>query len=243
MHSSGYLNTAILPAPGAECRGAAAGWGDGKDWYSQFEAINQISRDRQVDLVLLGNSVTQGWGGEGRTVWSAAPEVWDSLFKPMNSANYGISGDRTQHVLWRVQNGNFDHVRPRVIALEVGVNNFADNSAREIADGIQAIIKALAKKAPSARILLFGPLPTGIDDKDPNRQKYIQVHQMIRSLHNGKNIIYKNMDNHFINPDGTLTEGLMAADGVHLTAAGYRVWAGVLVPEAQKLMKQVNSKL
>lgn len=240
MHSSGYLNTAVLPAPGAECRGAAAGWGEGRDWYSQFDAMNRIGDDRQVDLVLLGNSITQGWGGEGRTVWSAAPELWDSLLKPLNAANFGISGDRTQHILWRVQNGNFEKIKPQVIALEIGVNNFPGNSGKEIADGIQAIVRALQKKVPSAKIILFGPLPTGIDNKDPNRHKYKEIHQIIRGLNNGKNVFYQNMDKLFINPDGTLTEGLMSSDAIHLTAAGYRAWAGVLVPEARRLMKKQN---
>jgi lysophospholipase L1-like esterase len=236
MHSSGYLNTAVLPVPGAECRGAAAGWGEGKDWYSQFDAINQIGHDRQVDLVLLGNSITQGWGGEGRSVWSAAPELWDSLFKPLNAANFGISGDRTQNILWRIQNGNFDQIKPRVIAVEIGVNNFADNSEKEIIGGIQAIIKALIKKVPAAKIILFGPLPTGTDNNSPNRQKYKLVEQGIRDLNNGKNVFCINLDKLFIHPDGSLVEGLMAGDAIHLTGEGYRKWAGVLVPEARKLM-------
>ncbi|MCX6224333.1 MAG: GDSL-type esterase/lipase family protein [Bacteroidia bacterium] len=237
MHSSGYLNTAVLPAPGAECRGAMAGWGDGNDWYSQFEAINKIGQDRKVDLVLLGNSITQGWGGEGRSVWSAVPGLWDSLFKPLNAANFGISGDRTQHILWRIQNGNFDKVKPQVIALEIGVNNFADNSEKEIAGGIQAIIRALQKKVPAVKIILFGPLPTGNDNNDLNRMKYKLIHQIIAGLNNGKNVFYENLDKHFIDPDGTLVAGLLAPDGIHLTAAGYRVWANILVPEAKKLMK------
>ncbi len=236
MHGSGYLNTAILPAPGAECRGASAGWGEGKDWYSEFDEISKIGTDRQVDFVLLGNSITQGWGGEGRGVWSPVPELWDSLFKPLNAANFGISGDRTQNVLWRVQNGEFDKIKPKVVALEIGVNNFQDNSAKEISDGIQLIIKALQKKIPAVKIILFGPLPAGAETRDPNRQKYKQVHEIIHSYSNGKNVFYHNMDGKFINSNGSLVNGLMADDAVHLTAAGYRVWARVMIPEARKLL-------
>ena len=236
MHSSGYLNTAILPVPGAECRGAAAGWGEGKDWYSQFDAISSIGESRQVDCVLLGNSITQGWGGEGRSVWTTSGALWDSLFKPLNAANFGISGDRTQHILWRIQNGNFDHVKPKAIVLEIGVNNFHDNTAEEVADGIQAIVRALLKKAPGAKILLFGPVPAGKDNQDPNRQKYRQVHQIIRGMGNGKTVFYMNLDKEFIQPDGTLTPGLMAGDAIHLTPEGYGVWAKVLVPELKKVM-------
>jgi lysophospholipase L1-like esterase len=235
MHSSGYLNTAILPVPGAECRGASAGWGEGKDWYSQVDAINSIGETRQVDCVLLGNSITQGLGGEGRSVYTPSEAIWDSLFKPLNAANYGISGDRTQHILWRIQNGNLDRIKPKAIVLEIGVNNFHDNTADEIAGGIRAIVKALQKKVPGARILLLGPLPAGENSKDANRQKYKQVHQQIHELGNGKNVIYMNFDKSFIRDDGTLTPGLMAGDAIHLTRAGYEEWARLMVPELKKL--------
>jgi len=234
LHSSGYLNTAILPVPGAECRGAAAGWGEGNDWYSQFEAINKIGKDRQVDFVLLGNSITQGWGGEGRTVWAAAPDLWNLRFKPLNTANFGISGDRTQHILWRIRNGNFENIKPKVIALEIGVNNFPDNTSEEIAESIKLIVRTLQKKIPGAKILLFGPLPTGKNNLEPNRIKYKQIHLIIRGLGNGKNVIYKNLDGQFMNPDGTLKDGLLAADAIHLTPAGYQAWADVMLPVAEK---------
>ena len=202
-HSSGYINTATLPVPGAECRGTDA-----------------------------------GWGGEGRTVWAAVPEIWDSLFKPLNAANFGISGDRTQHLLWRIQNGNFDKIKPKVIPLEIGVNNFADNTANEVAGAIKSIVRALQKKVPGVKILLFGPLPTGNDNLEPNRVKYKLIHGTIKGLDNGKTILYQNMDQLFFNPDGTLVPGLLAGDGIHLTAAGYRQWAGVIIPAAKKLMRR-----
>jgi lysophospholipase L1-like esterase len=238
MHSSGNLNLSILPVPGAECRGASAGWGEGNDWFSQFDAINQIGKDRPVDLVLLGNSITQGWGGQGRKVWTVNPELWDLLFKPLNSANFGISGDRTQNILWRIQNGNFDKIKPKVVVLEIGVNNFAYNSAKEIADGIKSIVRALQKKVPAAKILLYGPLPTGKDKTDPNRLKYKEIHQLIQVLNNGKSVIYQNLNKLFINSDGTLVPGLLAGDGIHLTAEGYRAWADVLIPAANNMLKK-----
>lgn len=236
QHSSGYLNTAALPAPGAECRGEEAGWGAGKDWFTQFDDINKIGQTRQVDLVFLGNSITQGFGGDGRTVWTAAPGLWDSLYKPRNAANFGISGDRTQHVIWRIENGNFDHIKPKAVVLEIGVNNFPVHNAEEIAEGIRGIIKSLQKKAPAAKILLLGPLPAGLDKSDPNRQKYQQVHQIIRSFGNGKTIFYLNLDKTFIKPDGTLADGLMAQDAIHLTADGYKAWVSAMEPDLKKIL-------
>jgi lysophospholipase L1-like esterase len=237
MHSSGYLNTAILPASGCECRGEAAGWGKGKDWWSQFEDINQIGKTRKVDLVLLGNSITQGWGGEGRNVSAADPALWDSLFKPLNAANFGISGDRTQHILWRIRNGNFDQAKPRVVALEIGVNNFPYHTASEIADGIKAITRSILKILPESSVLLMGPLPTGKEKSDPERRKYEEVHHLIKELHNGKTIIYLPLDKFFVNSDGSLIRPLYAPDGIHLTADGYRKWAEAMMPEIRKMIK------
>ncbi len=238
VHSSGYLNTAILAAPGAECRGAAAGWGEGKDWYSQFDAINALGKSLKPDVVLLGNSITQGWGGDGRTVWSVAPEIWESRLKPLNAANFGISGDRTQHILWRVLNGNFDDIKPEVVVLEIGVNNFPYHTAGEISEGIKAIVKALLKKLPETKILLYGPLPTGKDNLDPNRKKYLEIHKIIRELANGKNVIYESLNKQFIHPDGSLIEGLMSSDAIHLTQAGYAAWADALIPEITKYIRK-----
>ncbi|MFH0760033.1 MAG: GDSL-type esterase/lipase family protein [Bacteroidota bacterium] len=237
MHSSGYLNTAVLPSAGFECRGEAAGWGKGKDWWSQFEDINQIGKTQKVDLVLLGNSITQGWGGEGRSVWAAAPDLWDSIFKPLNAANFGISGDRTQHIIWRIENGNFDQAKPKVIALEIGVNNFPYHTASEIAAGIKAITKSIQKMLPESAILLMGPLPTGFSKSDPARKKYLEVHKLIRELHNGNSIKYLPLDKFFVNSDGSLISNLFAPDGIHLTADGYRKWAEAMLPEITKTMK------
>lgn len=235
MHSSGYLNTAILPAPGAECRGEAAGWGAGKDWYSQFEDINKLGETQKPRVVLLGNSITQGWGGEGRTVWSPAKEIWDSKFKPLNSANFGISGDRTQHVLWRVLNGNFDKCSPSVVVLEIGVNNFPYHTASEIAQGIQSIVKALQKKVPGTKIILYGPLPAGKEKNDSNRLKYKEIHSIIKGMDNGKTVFYRNLDKAFIQSDGNLVEGMMAPDAIHLAPAGYTAWAEDMIPLITKL--------
>lgn len=237
LHSSGYLNTAILPSSGFECRGEAAGWGKGKDWWSQFEEINQIGKSRKVDLALLGNSITQGWGGDGRTVWTAVPGLWDSLFRPLNAANFGISGDRTQHVIWRVEHGTFEQARPKVVALEIGVNNFPYHTASEIAAGIKAITKSVRKVLPESSILLMGPLPTGLSKDDPARKKYVEVHKLIRELDNGTTIHYLPLDKFFVNSDGSLNSALFAPDGIHLTAEGYRTWAEAMMPEIRKMMQ------
>jgi len=226
----GKFNSATYPVPSAEYRSEAAGWGKGKDWMSQHEAINKIGLSRPVDLVFLGNSITQGWGSDDRKLWSSVPELWDSLYKPRNAANFGISGDRTQHVLWRIRNGNFDHIHPKAIVLVIGVNNFPSNTAEEIAQGIKAIVTALRKKVPETRILLLGPFPTGKDESDPWRVKYHKIQKLIQPLDHLSGVKYLNIGGPYILTNGQLNHKLMRNDNIHLTPQGYYTWAASIEP-------------
>ena len=229
-HGSGRFNSATFPVAGTEYRSEAAGWGAGSNWMKQHEAINAIGASRQVDLVFLGNSITQAWGGEGRKVWSIVPDLWDSLYKPRNAANFGISGDRTQHILWRIGNGNFDQIQPKVIVVSIGVNNFRNNTSEEIAEGIRSILQALNKKVPAAKILLSGPFPAGADQEDPMRKKYHELHRIIRNFATLPQVTYMKTDEGYILSDGRLNYQLIRSDGIHLTPEGYHRWASILEP-------------
>jgi len=229
------FNTATHPVPSPEYRGASAGWGNGKDWFSQHKDINQIGKDRQVDLVFLGNSITQSWGGEGRSVGSPVKELWDSLYAPRNAANFGISGDRTQHILWRIDHGNFDDISPKAVILTIGVNNFRNNSSNEISEGIKLIVKKLKKKLPSTQIILLGPLPTGSNESDPMRAKYHQVHKLIKGLDALSHVSYMKISDPFILQNGDLNYDLMRTDNIHPKAQGYYQWASLIEP----LLKQI----
>lgn len=229
------FNTATHPVPSPEYRGAAAGWGEGKDWFSQHEDINQIGKERQLDLVFLGNSITQSWGGEGRSVGSPVRELWDSLYSARNAANFGISGDRTQHILWRIDNGNFDAISPQAVILTIGVNNFRNNSSSEISAGIKLIISRLKRKLPSTHIILLGPLPSGADESDPMREKYQQVHQQISGLGTQSRVTYMKISEPFILANGDLNYDFMRTDNIHLTAQGYYQWASLIEPELKKI--------
>ncbi len=220
----GNFNPCTHPVPSFEYR-SGAGWGEGNDWFSQHEAINKIGEERKVQLVFLGNSITQSWGGEGRQVWSPVKELWDSLYQPLEAANYGISGDRTQQIIWRIQNGNFDKIKPKLVILTIGVNNFRSNTTDDIAEGIKAIVSNLRKKLPSSSILLLGPFPTGANEDDPMRITYRRVHQLIAPLGKLNKVIYKNIGEPYILEDGTLNYTLMREDNVHLAPKGYYIWA------------------
>ena len=129
-----------------------------------IESFNEISRKGEAALVFLGDSITQGWEGAGKAVWTA---TW----APLKAANFGIGGDRTEHVLWRLDHGNGDGLKPKLVVLMIGTNNTghrkAEEPAADTAAGVKAIIDRLHSKFPDTKVLLLGIFPRGEkpDDK------------------------------------------------------------------------------
>ena len=110
------------------------------------------AKQGKIDLLFLGDSITQGWHDNA---------VWKRFYGPRHAANFGIGGDRTEHVLWRLQHGEVDGIHPRVVVLMIGTNNSGDNTSGEIVAGIKAIVDELRKRLPDSKILLLGVFPRG----------------------------------------------------------------------------------
>lgn len=220
------VNFAQIPAPSAEFR-SAAGWKEGKDWWAQANDIDSLClASKEIDLLLIGNSITQGWGGNRPNVtYAPGREAAELYFKDLNWVGAGISGDRTQHLLYRLNNGNYEAARPKMVVLAIGVNNFGDNSAEEIANGIMKVLEVTKKKfSPQTKIMLFGPLPTGLDPGTDRRKKYNKIHDLIKHLGNVKNVFYYDLVNEFSDEKGFLKSDLFSQDGIHLLPEGYKVW-------------------
>lgn len=228
LEATGHkINFAVIPAPSGEYR-SGAGWTNGTDWWAQARDIDSLCRAaKNIDLLLIGNSITQGWGGNRPHITGGGGKEAASLyFKGLDWIGAGISGDRTQHVLFRLQNGNYEAANPKVVVLTIGVNNFWDDTATEIAEGIREIVKETEKRfAPSTKIVLFGPLPTGIGPNTDRREKYDMVHSLIKDLANRHRVSYYNMIHEFSDENGFLKPSLYSQDGIHLQPDGYKVWA------------------
>lgn len=221
------INFAVIPAPSSEYR-SAAGWKEGTDWWTQARDIDSLCRStKNLDLLLIGNSITQSWGGiRPHVTVSPGKEATELYFKDLNWIGAGISGDRTQHILYRLQNGNYEVANPGTVVLTTGVNNFEVNTAEEIVEGIVEIMSVIEKKFdPSTKIVLFGPLPTGFDPDTDRRAKYNKVHSLIKYLGNHKNVSYYNLIDQFSVENGFLNAELLSPDGIHLLPGGYKVWA------------------
>jgi len=196
-------------------------------WIKRHEGFNEIAKKGGVDFLLMGDSITDGWRGGGKKVYS---EAFDAL-KP---ANFGIGGDRTQHVLWRLQNGELDGITPKVCMLMIGTNNGKD-SADDVAAGITAIIKEIQKKSPTTKVLLLGIFPRGAMP-NPGREKNDKVNTMVAKLDDGgKTVKYLDIGAKFMNEDKSISKEIMP-DFLHLTEKGYQIWADAVLPTVKELL-------
>ncbi len=162
--------------------------------------------------------------------------VWKRFYGPRNAANFGIGGDRTQHVLWRIQNGELEGIEPKVVVLMIGTNNASSGTADEIAQGVTAIVKELRHRLPKAKILLLGVFPRG---QKPNelREKLGAVNAKIAHLDDGSHVKYLDIGKAFLNEDGTISREIMP-DYLHLTRKGYRIWADAMEPTLWSMLDE-----
>ena len=197
-------------------------------WMKRHESFNKRVAEGEVDLILIGDSITHGWEGKGKN-------VWEKFYGKRNAVNLGIGGDRTQHIIWRLDNGNVKEISPKVAVVMIGTNNSGNNSPEEIADGLAAITKQLRAKLPKTKVLLLGIFPRGANKDDGRRQVNEKANYIFKKLADGKGIHYLDIGEKFLEPDGTLSRKIMP-DLLHLSVEGYTIWAESIEPTLKKLM-------
>lgn len=195
-------------------------------WQKRHEAINQRVRQGDVELVFLGDSITQGWNNNA---------VWQKYYGHRHAVNMGIGGDRTQHVLWRLDHGNIDGIAPKLVVLMIGTNNSngTDNTAEQIADGIKAIVGKLREKLPQTKVLLLAIFPRG-EKPNPQREKNARASQLASEVADGKTVHYLDVGEKFLEPDGSIRKEIMP-DYLHLSLDGYRIWAEAIESKVAEL--------
>lgn len=212
----------IVPVPSHEDRAAAAGWQDGRPWIKQHEDCVVIAKERRPRLVLLGDSITQSFGGPGRRTGQPGRTTLDALFPGISIGNMGISGDRTQHLLWRITNGALDTDVDTTFMVAIGTNNIGHDAPADVARGIETIITTIRQRRPRCAILLSPVLPRGHAADDPGRVSAEAINALIRPLADDSMIHW--VDCSALMQDGGLTPGCHAGDGLHLAVPGYQVW-------------------
>ncbi|MBX3179490.1 MAG: GDSL family lipase [Candidatus Hydrogenedentes bacterium] len=210
-------NTAVAPEPREKQEG----------WMARHEQMNERVKQGNADLVFIGDSITHGWEGAGKP-------VWDHYYADRNAVNLGIGGDRTQHVIWRLENGNIDGISPKVAVVMIGTNNHKDNSAEEISEGVTAIVRRLRNGLPDTKVLLLAIFPRG-DKPEKIVEKLNQANTLIADLAADPMVTFLDLGPAFRDLQGQVPESLMP-DLLHPNEAGYQVWASSMEPVLAPLL-------
>jgi lysophospholipase L1-like esterase len=185
----------------------------------------QQAKQGNIDLLFFGDSITAGWGQN---------EVWKKYYTPLKAANFGIGGERTQHILWGIENGEVDGISPKVVVLLIGTNNLGGNTPEQIAEGITIIVRRLREKLPQSKVLLLGIFPR--EEKPGSmREKITQVNKTVSGLDDGKMIRYLDLGHKFMNAEGVISKEIMP-DFLHLSVNGYEIWAESMQPLLTEMM-------
>ncbi len=200
-----------------------------KGWMKRHEGFVEIAKKGDVDVLLLGDSITDAWRQKG------AEPTFKKYFVPLKTANFGIGGDRTEHVLWRIQNGELEGITPKVVMLMIGTNNSGSNSSEQIAEGITEIVKELQKRTPTTKILLLGVFPRAPKADHPVRAKIAKINEIVSKLDDGKRVKYLDIGKKFLQDDGELTKEIMP-DFLHLSQKGYEIWGDAVIPTIHAML-------
>ncbi|MBS1984144.1 MAG: hypothetical protein JST16_08225 [Bdellovibrionales bacterium] len=179
-------------------------------------------KKEKIGVLFIGDSITEGW----RTV----PDLWHERYGSYSPANFGIAGDQTQHVLWRIEHGELDVVRPKLVVLLIGTNNI-DRKPEDIFAGVSKVVGAIRGKLPQTKILLLGIFPRGADPKDKQtavfRQRIYAVNDRLAYLGDGQKVRFLDIGDEFVDEEGRIKIDLLP-DALHPNAAGYEVWANAI---------------
>ena len=180
-------------------------------------------------VVFLGDSITHFWESNGLRQWRRA-----FAGEPYGAFNLGFSGDRTEHVLWRIANGELDGYEAKIVCLMIGTNNaghfpFADEPPADTIIGIRRVIAAIRAKQPTAKIVLTAIFPRGNDGADETRRRNEVVNKEIRTFADGKTVFWVDFRDQLMLADGTLPHEIFP-DALHPGEYGYEVWAAAVKP-------------
>lgn len=221
------------PTPPAASATAPAPRDD--NWKKFHQRLVDAAATGGHRIAFLGDSITEGWAGAGKP-------VWEKTFAPLKALNVGIGGDRTQHVLWRLDNGLADALAAKnndikLVVLMIGTNNSNgnDHTGEEIGAGIARIVATLRAKLPAARVLVLGIFPRG-EKPDAQRKKNATASAVAAKTADNKYVYYLDIGERFLEKDGTLTKEVMP-DALHLSEKGYQIWADAIEAKVKELAK------
>ena len=237
--------SAQAPAPAPAAPVDASAPIEKNDPSGRFRKMHEsfLARGKEgpIGVLFLGDSITQGW--------TKAPHIWEAYYGKMQPANFGIGGDQTQHVIWRIANGELDGISPKVVVLMLGTNNSAAHTAAQIAAADRKIVAMIREKLPQTKVLVLAIFPRGarkdaagkitkaaIEDATKRTAVIDAVNADLAQLEDGKMVRFLNINDVFVGQDGKIPFALMP-DQLHPNAAGYQLWADAMKAKLAEMMK------
>lgn len=189
-----------------------------------------------MQLLFIGDSITEGW--------TKAPDVWAEHYAPYQAANFGIGGDQTQHVIWRIEDGVLDGVKPKVVVLMLGTNNSGRNTGEQIAAANAKIVSLIRAKIPEAKVLVLAIFPRGPrknrdgtpEDHAGRMQEIAKANTLLAQMADGQQVHFLDINSAFLDAAGRIPDSIMP-DQLHPNVEGYRRWAAAMRPKLDELMK------
>lgn len=207
-----------------------------QDWWKtrhQEKLEEAKSRGDEVELLFIGDSITHGWD----------TGLWAENFAQYGAFNLGFSGDRTQHVLWRFQNGALENLSPKVTVLMIGTNNTGQGDrdpASETVQGIGAVIDEINDRLPNTQLIVHAVFPRSTSKNDLPRKVNDQINEALPKLVAEKGAEFLDINDLFLEKDGTLPCNVMP-DLLHPKKEGYRLWAHGLKPSLDRHFGKVRN--
>jgi len=223
----GLISVRVPPANSATVPNLAA------FFQSKHQDNLKVAEQGGIDLLFMGDSITDFWRNPDGAF--AGKPVFDRYYSDLKVANFGIAGDTTQGVLYRLQNGEGRGFSPKAVMLMIGTNNTSRNNAAEIAEGIGAVVLELQKDFPEVKILLLGVFPRSTPN-DPVRDAIAEINTIISRLHDGNRVHYLDIGSKFLDAEGRIPEDVMS-DGLHPSPKGYEIWAEAVKESLENLMR------
>ncbi len=216
--------TAAIPKTGSE------------RFFKLHESFLARAKSAPIGVLFLGDSITEGW--------NKAPHIWEHYFGKYQPANFGIGGDQTQHVIWRIESGELDGISPKVVVLMLGTNNSGAHTAEAIAAADRKIVQMIRTRLPGTKVLLLAIFPRGlrrnsqgVSDEWEKRMEVIRaVNAELATLDDGNMIRFLDINARFLGNDGTIPSSIMP-DQLHPNAAGYQIWADAMQPLLEEMMR------
>lgn len=201
-------------------------------FQTKHQANLKVAQQGDIEVLFMGDSITDFWRNEDGAF--AGKPVLDKHFGHLKIANFGIAGDTTEGVLYRLQNGEGQGFSPKAVMLMIGTNNTSRNNAAEIAEGIGAVVLQLQKNFAKAKILLLAVFPRG-GANDPVRATIAEINSIISRLHDGDRVHYLDIGDKFLDENGNIPKDVMS-DALHPSTKGYEIWAEAVKDHIARLM-------